>query len=204
MNRLSGAVLCGGASSRFGTDKALSPVAGEPMAMKAVRAMRVIGVDPIVAVAANEEQAGRLSAALSMPSIVDRWPGEGPLGGLLTALLWFRTGSVLVLPCDLPLVDGDRLEPLAVRFRSQGGAVVASDISGRPNCTIGIWPSAVGPKLKTHFDAGARRLDTVLKATDYTSVALQPESIDDADTVEELQQLLARQSAPDDVPSEAG
>jgi len=110
--RIAGAVLCGGRSSRFGSDKALAPADGVAMGARVVAAMRESGIDPIVAVASDAAQGGRLSAHLAVPSIVDRWPGDGPLGGLVTTLLWFRTGQVLVLPCDLPRLTGPDLEPL--------------------------------------------------------------------------------------------
>ncbi len=195
MTLLSGAVLCGGASSRFGMDKALAPVAGKPMALRAVQAMRDVGVDPIVAIAANEEQGARLSQVLSVPSIVDRWPGEGPLGGLLTALLWYRRGSVLTLPCDLPLVTGADLEPLRARFDAQDAPAVVAATSAGPNCTIGIWPAGLGPALKARFDAGARRLDTVLDVADYATVTLPERSVEDADTEQQLRRLLEHGSS---------
>ena len=165
------------------------------MALLAVEAMREVGVDPVIAVASDELQAGRLSEALSVPSVVDRWPGEGPLGGLLTALLWYRTGSLLSLPCDLPLVTGRQLEPLARHFQTgDTEAVVVRDEHG-PNCTIGIWPASLATPLKAKFDAGARRLDTVLQLANTTQLFLDDRAVLDADTEEQLHTLLGRRTS---------
>lgn len=187
-----GAVLCGGMSMRFGSDKTLAVVNGQPMGAIAVAAMRSAGVDPVVAVAANAEHGGRVSQALAIPAIADRWPGEGPLGGLLTAMLWYRSGPIVVLPCDLPLVTGHALQPLLAKASTDPGAGVVARTDRGPNCTIGVWPAAFGPRLKRLFDDGARRLDTVLEVGRTHQVEVKHDVIRDADTVDELRLMLER------------
>ena len=45
-----------------------------------------------------------LLAGVGSRVVDDRWPGEGPLGGVLTALLDVD-GDVVVAACDLPDLD---------------------------------------------------------------------------------------------------
>jgi len=127
-NRIMGAILAGGASRRYGSPKALAPLAGRPMATWASDALRphasflgVLTGDPAV------------TKALGVPGRLDSIPGQGPLGGLLTALSWAReegVQEVFLLACDLPLVD----ETLVGRILDHG-------LHGRK----AVVPASLGP-----------------------------------------------------------
>ncbi len=81
---LRGYVLAGGASSRFGSDKALVELQGKSMLARTAGLLaNVCGTVAIVA------QKNKLKDS-STETIADRWPGEGPLGGILTALLLLK------------------------------------------------------------------------------------------------------------------
>lgn len=94
----SGAVLTGGSSRRMGQDKALLEVGGRPLAVAAASALASAGASDVVCVG------GALDAltAQGLTAIPDRYPGEGPLGGLITALDHAGEDVVMVLSCDLP------------------------------------------------------------------------------------------------------
>ena len=70
--RITGAVLCGGASSRMGRDKATMDLRGRPMAQWVVDAMKDAGATTVVALGDRPD--------LELPVLVDREPGSGPLG----------------------------------------------------------------------------------------------------------------------------
>jgi molybdopterin-guanine dinucleotide biosynthesis protein A len=97
---VAGAVLAGGASRRMGRDKAHVAFGGEPMLARVAGALSGAGVDPVVVVGGDAAKAEELGLA----TIADGWPGEGPLGGLLTACAW----------SPHPL---DRTEPLCAVWR---------------------------------------------------------------------------------------
>jgi molybdopterin-guanine dinucleotide biosynthesis protein A len=101
-----GAVLTGGASRRMGTDKALLEVDGRAMAVRVADALRAAGATRVVAVGGDADAL----AALGLDVVADAHPGEGPLGGILTALSALDEEVVVVLACDLPQPD-----PAAVR-----------------------------------------------------------------------------------------
>src|SRR5205085_1408893 len=71
-------------------------------------ALRAAGADPVVAIGGDEPAL----RALGLTVVADAHPGEGPLGGIITALeaLGERAELVAVLACDL--VDPD---PAAIR-----------------------------------------------------------------------------------------
>src|SRR6185436_398763 len=93
-----GAVLTGGASQRMGTDKALIDVDGRALALSVADALRSAGATRVLAVG------GDLVAlrGLGLEAIPDQHAGEGPLGGILTALEATDEDVVVVLACDLP------------------------------------------------------------------------------------------------------
>jgi molybdopterin-guanine dinucleotide biosynthesis protein A len=79
---VAGAVLMGGASRRMGRDKALVEVDGLPMASRVAAALTAAGCRSAVAVGGD----AAVHARLGLSSVPDRWPGEGPLGAIVTVL----------------------------------------------------------------------------------------------------------------------
>jgi molybdopterin-guanine dinucleotide biosynthesis protein A len=89
-------VIAGGASRRMGRNKALLELGGIPMV---VRMLRLLG--PLVAAVRVVATADRY-ASLGLALLADRWPGQGPLGAIVTALGASSADWNLVLGCDLP------------------------------------------------------------------------------------------------------
>lgn len=123
MRRL-GAILAGGASIRFGSDKALADFAGKPLFTHAIAAVAP-QVEALVISGRNWPGYRRID---DLPAA-----GCGPLGGHAGALvhpLSAGIDAVLCVPCDTRGVPAD----LVVRL-SPGAAVAAGQRS------IGPWPS---------------------------------------------------------------
>lgn len=178
-----GAVLCGGRSSRFGTDKALVELDGRPLAAHIVAALRAGGVDPVVAVG------GSAGAVLGIPTVPDRFPGEGPLAALATVLLYARSGLVVVTSCDVPLLRGEDVASLTAAASPDEAAVATTE--GRPQPSLACWPGRFGPAVSGLVAAGRRAWRDALDVVPWTGVTVPPEAVADADTPEELQALVA-------------
>ncbi|MDE2436699.1 MAG: molybdenum cofactor guanylyltransferase [Sphingomonadales bacterium] len=119
-----GAVLSGGQSTRFGSDKALAELDGHSLLGLAVDALS-LWCEKVVVVGREEAPA---------PTIPD-WPrpGMGPLGGIAAALRLARDEdftAVLTIGVDAPGLPDDLLERL-----SPGPAY----LEGQP--VIGLWPA---------------------------------------------------------------
>lgn len=186
---LVGAILCGGRSSRFGTDKALVDFGGQPLAAGIVGALREVGADPVAAIG------GSAGYQLGLPTIPDRFPGEGPLGGLATALLWAKRGSVLVTPCDLPLLAADDLVLLIEATRGhdlEPDVAIVATVGGRPQPSLGCWPAERGLELVRLLNEGTRAWRAALDVAPWSGVELRPDALADADTPDELKALLER------------
>ena len=181
-----GAVLCGGRSSRFGSDKALAPFGSSTVGARVVAALRNGGIDPVVAIG------GTAGTGLGLPTVADLRPGQGPLGGLATALLWARTGWVLAAPCDLPLLEPVHVAALlAARPRPEQDEdrPVVAVVDGRPQPSLGCWPAGHGRRLLALVDGEQRALRAAIDGIEWLGVELPADALADADTPEELARL---------------
>ncbi len=158
-----GAVLVGGASRRMGQPKALLDVAGIPMAQRVAAALSTAGCVDIVAVGPRELCAG-------LPHVADLYPGEGPLGGILTALRFGNGRQVLVVATDLPWIDGSSLGSLlgaAAHLTGSADVVAARTTRVEPLCAV--WLTSATEPLQSGFDGGERgvhRAMTVLRVVE--------------------------------------
>ena len=98
-----GIVLCGGRSTRMGTSKADLPFGTETMLQRVVRLLAEI-VDPIVAVAAGDQQLPKLPENVIVTR--DEREQRGPLEGLRAGLkaLPESVEMAYVTSCDVPLL----------------------------------------------------------------------------------------------------
>jgi molybdopterin-guanine dinucleotide biosynthesis protein A len=154
---LAGYVMAGGGSTRFGQDKARVLFAGQPMLSRMVEL--VSGVTGSAVVVAPLTRYRDLSLAV----IEDRWPGEGPLGGIVTALQHTQklAGACawnLIVSCDMPFLTHDWLAHLAERATaSEADVVVPRSAHGlEPLCAC--WRTASAAILEAAFARGVRRV----------------------------------------------
>ncbi len=107
--RVTGIVLAGGASRRFGTDKLAEPIDGVSLLERAVRVVAEV-VDEIVVVGAPgraEPQFGSKGGASTVHFVTDPEPFSGPLVGVRTGLQAATGSVVLIVGGDMPsLVPG--------------------------------------------------------------------------------------------------
>jgi molybdopterin-guanine dinucleotide biosynthesis protein A len=186
VERFDGYVLCGGASRRMGRDKALVAVDGVPMARRIGDAMASAGAERVVAVGGDAVALARIGLAIRP----DRWPGEGPLGGLVTALDDGGPAAApvaVVLSCDLTDPDPDAICRM-VRARAESGADAAVPVvGGRQQWLHGTWDRRVAGILANAFSAGERSLAGGAASLRVALVAdLVPGAVHDADRPEDL------------------
>ena len=169
--RTGGAVLCGGASRRFGRDKALVEIDGRPMAEHVGSVLEGAGCHPVVFVGGAGD---RLAASTGREFVPDTWPGEGPLGGVIDALAWFgQRGfeAVMVAACDLPGLSEEAVRAVAT---SEGAAVAVAE---RWHPALGRWPVAALDQVEAMFAAGVRSFTRALEALGADPVAVDAASV---------------------------
>ncbi|WP_255168046.1 molybdenum cofactor guanylyltransferase [Natrononativus amylolyticus] len=120
---LSGVVLAGGYSTRFGEDdKAVADLAGEPMIRRVVD--RLAPVSAGVVVNCREDQLEAIRTALADAPVdvsyaVDPVPDQGPTGGIKTGLEAATTEYAAVVACDMPFVEPRLFDLLFERARDE-------------------------------------------------------------------------------------
>jgi len=134
----------------MGTDKALIELDGVALVKRAVDALTDAKADPVVVIGGDPNAL----TALGLHQVVDEWPGEGPLGGIITALESVPTDVVMVLSCDLT-------DASAIAVRSVVGALGDADVSvpvveGRVQWLHAAWRRRVLPVLRSAFAEGVR------------------------------------------------
>ena len=178
----SGAVLAGGDSRRMGTDKAFASCGGRPLAGIARAALVEAGATEVLSVGGDLRRLSRLGFV----AIADDAPGEGPLGGVLTALRAAAAGWVVVLSCDLPYASARTVRELLSHTGDDTDAVVPL-LSGRPLPTHAVWRRDCREVLQAVFAGGERRLTAALEALRVRAVVVQrPDTLRDVDTPDEL------------------
>ena len=160
-----GAVLTGGRSSRMGRDKATLPIDGVPMAGRVAEALRRAGAEPVLAVGGDEAAL----EALGLTWVADRHPGEGPLGGILSAFAAARGHDlVAILATDLPDLDASVVQALVGGVGGHDVAVAGGE-QAEPLC--GVWRVATcEPVLISAFEQGERAVRRAMAALDRVVV----------------------------------
>jgi len=102
-----GVLLVGGASSRFGSPKALARFRGETLAERGWRTLEAAFAE-VIAVGKSEDVLD-----LPFPVLDDRVEERAPVFGVVAALRAAAQDTCVVLPVDCPLVTPDTLRRLA-------------------------------------------------------------------------------------------
>lgn len=160
-----GFVLAGGESTRFGQDKALAALGGERMLTRMCKLLARSANSVAVVCPPRRYEEGL--ALDDLPKLADRWPGEGPLGGILTALHDTRATTNcawnIIISCDMPFLNHEWIEYLCARSRFSGAQVVIpqSEHGMEPLCAC--WRTSAADLLQAQFDAGVRKVTEALK-----------------------------------------
>lgn len=179
-----GFVLCGGASRRMGRDKATLAVDGVPMARRVAEALFDAGLHDVVAVGGDPS----LGRELGLSHVEDRWPGEGPLGGIITALdVAGPEASAVILSCDLLAPSPEAVRHvLAIRARADADAAVPV-AAGRRQWMHAAWHGRVRTILGDVFESGERSVvGAVLGLRMVTVDDVAVAALADADTPDDL------------------
>ena len=178
----SGAVLTGGRSRRMGRDKAFVECGGRPLADIARTALLEAGATEVLSIGGDLDRLARLGFV----AVPDDSPGEGPLGGLLTALRVAGGGWVAVLACDLPRASAATVREL-LAHTGDGADAVAPLLDGRPLPTHAVWRRDCRERLGAAFGTGERRLAAALELVRVRHVTVHdPRTLVDVDTPDDL------------------
>jgi molybdopterin-guanine dinucleotide biosynthesis protein A len=155
--RVGAYVLAGGGSTRFGRDKALVEFSGKPILARMIDAVRGTSKDVRIVAASGKYE------TFETEIVEDRWPGEGPLGGIVTALLYTRENEPecewnLIVSCDMPFLTAGWLRFLVERATKGAAQVVVPHSGNGPEPLCACWQTDAVDTLQAAFERGVRKV----------------------------------------------
>jgi molybdopterin-guanine dinucleotide biosynthesis protein A len=166
---LTGLLLVGGASQRFGSPKALALFKGETLAERGHRLLAEACDEVLVVGKARELR------DLPVPVVDDGTDERAPIHGLVAGLRRATHETVVALPVDVPLFTADALRRL--------GEAVAVPSARVP--LPGAYPRVLLPVLESRLAAG----ELSLRGVNETTLDLPDALLRDADTPAALAEL---------------
>jgi len=173
--RLTGVLLVGGASTRFGSPKALARFRGETLAE---RAWRVLGETCEERLAVGKRADG---LELPFPLIEDGTETRAALAGIVAGLRAAPTELAVVLPVDMPLVTAALLRELADACEDAAGP------RGTP--LPAAFRRRALPVLERRLATGELALYAALDELETTHVDIAPDRLVNVNTIDELRSL---------------
>ena len=140
---MQGVVLCGGQSSRMGSDKGLLILHDKTWTQKAIDTLSNFQIPIVVSV--NKNQYQDYSSIFPTDTLIPDDPSlqlHGPLCGLLSVHLKYPEEDLFILACDMPLIDKELIKQLFSKYSTE----VADDAfiytnDGEPEPMPGIYRS---------------------------------------------------------------
>jgi molybdenum cofactor guanylyltransferase len=167
--QLTGLLLVGGASERFGSPKALARFRGETLAERGRRILEA-ACDEVLVV-------GKRGDGLPFAVLDDGTTSRAPVHGLIAGLRAARYDRVVALPVDVPLVTSGVLRALG-----EAGAVPSERVP-----LPGAYPRSLLPELERRVATG----QLSLRGANPNVLEVPAAMLADADTPDELAALAA-------------
>jgi molybdopterin-guanine dinucleotide biosynthesis protein A len=168
---VSGIVLAGGRSSRFGADKLAQTVGGEPLLHRATRAVARAG-DEVLVVVAHSGPLPALPEDLPVPihTVRDDEPFGGPLAALAEGIARAEHPVAVVVGGDMPWLSPAVLSLLVDRLRSGPGDAAALELDGRRQALPFAIRGSALREIRALLAAGDRSLSSLLGRTHAAAV----------------------------------
>jgi molybdopterin-guanine dinucleotide biosynthesis protein A len=152
-----GAVFCGGNSNRMGTDKGLILWRGISWAQLAAEKLKQLNIPVVISLNRNQQKnyAEQLAGYLLVEDDESLAIG-GPLKGLISVHNRFPGEDLLVLACDMPMMNIKILRILIEAWdASTGMDVCLFTIAGEPEPLCAVYAETALAKLSQFYLAGA-------------------------------------------------
>ena len=190
--KVTGVILAGGLARRMSSqDKGLINYKGRPMVSYAIAALTPVANQTIINANRNREQ----YQAFELPVITDQTDSfDGPLAGVLSAMIYTDADVLLVMPCDSPLIKAEHLQKL-LTTRAENNADVAVAFDGeRLHPVFLAIKTSLKTSLKDYLASGQRKIDHWLEQQKMVKADFsnEPEIFININTMTELSELEAK------------
>jgi molybdopterin-guanine dinucleotide biosynthesis protein A len=158
-----GVIFVGGASQRYGQDKALARLDGVPLLQRVA--------DRFAPQVTTLVISGAPRAEISVPAIPDVLQSGGPLAALNSLLRLAAQHDwplVATVSCDTPFIPANIVTRLRAALKDHDCAVASR--GGVPHPTCALWSMRAYAKVEAAFEAGVRSLHGAVSRLDAVEV----------------------------------
>jgi molybdopterin-guanine dinucleotide biosynthesis protein A len=158
--KITGVILAGGQARRMNhQDKGLVCYRGHPLVSYAIAALAPLVHETIINANRHHEQ----YQAFGLPVVADQTDSfDGPLAGILTAMIHSDADVLLIVPCDAPLITTQHLQKLLM-VRTELNADIAVAFDGeRVHPVFLAIKSSLQASLQHYLASGQRKVQTWL------------------------------------------
>jgi molybdopterin-guanine dinucleotide biosynthesis protein A len=189
---VAGVVLAGGLARRMhNQDKGLVLYHGRPMICYAIDALAGAMSEIIINANRNLEQYRQFGR----PVVTDQTASfDGPLAGILTAMLHTEAGVLVVLPCDSPLIMTEHVQKLLAARAERDADVAAAHDGERLHPVFLALKTGLKDSLQEYLSRGERKIDRWLDQHKFVRAdfCATPEIFTNVNTMTELTALEAQ------------
>lgn len=146
---ITGVILAGGRSRRFGSDKALAMLDGKVLIEHAKDILTEIFSHCMLVTNTPEQY-----AFLNMPMVKDSFPGMGPLAGIHAALRNSANPLIFVLGCDMPRVPSSLVTHLCNLAREEKFQAVVPWLKSGPEPLCGLYSKTALAAIEAQLQNG--------------------------------------------------
>lgn len=171
---VTGIILAGGKSSRFGSNKALSRIDGDRLIERLCRTVGSVAGRMMLITNTPEDY-----AFLELEYRKDLVPRCGPIGGIYTALRTAHTPLCLCVACDMPFIRPEFLEYMVER--SPGYDVVVPVNGGRVEPLCAVYRETCVPAIEDRIQARRYKIDGFFDAVRVLRLEPEEGGFDDTD-----------------------
>lgn len=164
---ITGIVLAGGKSTRFGRDKSQAIFKGYTLLKKAIRI-----IEPLVQtilISSNNPQ----HKSYSYPVVEDCIKNIGPLGGILSSLKESQTERNLILSVDMPMMSSNYLKYL-IDKSERNAITIGADTNDQIHPLCGIYKLEIIPYIEANIIKEQYSLYNLINSIPNTRVVEAP------------------------------
>jgi molybdopterin-guanine dinucleotide biosynthesis protein MobB len=192
-------ILAGGKSERMGVDKARLPwLDGKNLLERMAGCLRHLD-EALISVGSAEPR-----SLYGLPAVADLRPGQGPIGGLHSALLACRSDWLLAVSCDMPLFERELADYLISKVCGAGaenGAILTMTRDERIHPLCGLYSKRMASLLESLMASGRRSVMDAARTAGFLSVSLSgtrfpDEMLTNVNTPGEYAALLSGRTRP--------
>jgi len=143
---IAGVIMAGGASSRFGSNKALALLDGKPL----IRHVADI-LSPFFPTCLLSTNTPEAYAFLGLPTVADIFPCAGPLAGIHAALNNIAEPRAFIVGCDMPLIAPALIRYLCTLAEQDDWDVVLPWPATGPEPLCAVYSRAALPAMEKNL-----------------------------------------------------